>query len=183
MQQFDRNSFLNELERDILPFWMDRMTDPAGGFRGRIDGHGNPVNGAEKGAILNSRILWTFSAAARMLGRKEYLDTAAMAYSQIKDLFTDRKYGGVFWSLDPDGTPRDTKKQFYAIAFAIYGLSEYYRVTGEEEALELAKSFYRCIEEHSFDASHNGYSEACGRDWSPIGMCDCPTRTRMIPRP
>ena len=169
MQQFDRNSFLNELERNILPFWMDRMTDPAGGFRGRIDGHGNPVNGAEKGAILNSRILWTFSAAARMLGRKEYLETAAMAYSQIKDLFTDREYGGVFWSLDPDGTPRDTKKQFYAIAFAIYGLSEYYRVTGEEEALELAKSFYRCIEEHSFDASHNGYSEACGRDWSPIG--------------
>ena len=134
MQQFDRNSFLNELEMDILPFWMDRMTDPAGGFRGRIDGHGNPVDSAEKGAILNARILWTFSAAARMLGRKEYLDTAAMAYSQIKDLFTDREYGGVFWSLDPDGTPKDTKKQFYAIAFAIYGLSEYYRVTGEEEA-------------------------------------------------
>lgn len=169
MQQFDRNSFLNELERNILPFWMDRMTDPAGGFRGRIDGQGNPVDSAEKGAILNARILWTFSAAARMLGRKEYLETAAMAYSQIKDLFTDREYGGVFWSLDPDGTPRDTKKQFYAIAFAIYGLSEYYRVTGEEEALELAKSFYRCIEEHSFDAMHNGYSEACGRDWSPIG--------------
>ncbi|MCR5132893.1 MAG: AGE family epimerase/isomerase [Bacteroidales bacterium] len=169
MQQFDRNSFLNELEMDILPFWMDRMTDPAGGFRGRIDGHGNPVNGAEKGAILNSRILWTFSAAARMLGRKEYLDTAAMAYSQIKDLFTDRKYGGVFWSLDPDGTPRDTKKQFYAIAFAIYGLSEYYRVTGEEEALELAKSFYECLERHSYDDVHDGYGEACGRDWSPIG--------------
>lgn len=48
-------------------------------------------------------------------------------------------------------------------------LSEYYRVTGEQEALELAKSFYRCIEEYSFDGMHNGYSEACGRDWSPIG--------------
>ena len=168
MQPFNRKGFLKELERDILPFWNTRMIDPEGGFRGRIDGCGNIIEGAEKGAILNSRILWTFAASARVLGKKEYLDTAGRAYSQIRDLFTDKEYGGVSWSLNPDGSPKDSRKQFYAIAFAIYGLSEYYRATGDQEALELAKSFYRCIEEHSFDAANNGYGEACGRDWSPI---------------
>lgn len=168
MQPFNRKGFLEELEGDILPFWNTRMIDPAGGFRGRIDGCGNIIEGAEKGAILNSRILWTFAASARVLGKKEYLDTAGRAYSQIRDLFTDKEYGGVSWSLNPDGSPKDSRKQFYAIAFAIYGLSEYYRATGDQEALELAKSFYRCIEEHSFDAANNGYGEACGRDWSPI---------------
>ncbi len=168
MQQFQRNSFQNELESDILPFWMEKMKDPSGGFHGRIDGHGNLVEGAEKGTILNARILWTFAAAGRVLGKEEYLDTAVRAYSQIRDLFTDKEYGGTFWSLNPDGSPKDTRKQFYAIAFAIYGLSEYYRATGTEEALELAKSFYECLERHSYDDVHDGYGEACGRDWSPI---------------
>ena len=168
MEPFNRNSFQQELEGGILPFWTGRMVDPEGGFRGRIDGHGNIIEGAEKGAILNARILWTFAAAGRVLGKKEYLDVAARAYSQVRNLFTDKEYGGVFWSLNPDGSPKDSRKQFYAIAFAIYGLSEYYRATGDQEALELAESFYRCIEEHSFDAANNGYGEACGRDWSPI---------------
>ena len=55
----DRKSILAELEGDILPFWMQRMTDPKGGFYGRMDGDGVIVPKAEKGAILNSRILWT----------------------------------------------------------------------------------------------------------------------------
>lgn len=57
-----------ELEQNILPFWLHRMTDRrCGGFLGRIDGGGNPVPDAEKGAVLNARILWAFSAAYRIL--------------------------------------------------------------------------------------------------------------------
>lgn len=43
--------------------------------------------------------------------------------------FVDGEFGGVFWSFTPQGEPFDTKKQFYAIAFAIYGLAEYFRAT------------------------------------------------------
>ena len=164
----DRKSILAELEGDILPFWMRRMTDPKGGFLGRMNGDGDIVPGSEKGAILNSRILWTFASAYRVLGKKEYLDTATRAYHEIRDRFTDKEYGGIFWSLDSEGRPKDTKKQFYAIAFAIYGLSEYFRATGDEEALELAKSFYHSIEEHSLDPCCGGYIEACTREWGTI---------------
>ena len=164
----DRQSILKELEGDILPFWMHRMTDPKGGFLGRIDGNGNIIPDAEKGAILNSRILWTFASAYRVLGKKEYLDTATRAYNEIRDRFTDKEYGGIFWSLDSEGRPKDTKKQFYAIAFAIYGLSEYFRATGDGDARELAKSFYHSIEDHSYDPVGGGYIEACTREWGPI---------------
>lgn len=164
----DRKSILAELEGDILPFWMRRMTDPKGGFLGRMNGDGDIVSGSEKGAILNSRILWTFASAYRVLGKKEYLDTATRAYHEIRDRFTDKEYGGIFWSLDSEGRPKDTKKQFYAIAFAVYGLSEYFRATGDEESLELAKSFYHSIEEHSFDPCGGGYIEACTREWGTI---------------
>ena len=157
------------LENNILRFWIDRMQDDAhGGFYGRMDGNNIIHADADKGAILNARILWAFSAAYRVLHKSEYLDTATRTYRYFMDHFIDKEYGGVYWSLDYKGQPKDTKKQFYAIGFAIYGLSEYVRATGNEEALEQAIQLYRCIEEHALDHEYNGYIEATTRNWQPI---------------
>ena len=162
-----RAEVAQELTSNILPFWINRMTDPAGGYYGRRDGDGNLVDGAEKGLILNARILWTFSQAYRILGKPEYLKAATRAKDYIADHFVDQEFGGAYWSVDSEGKPLDTKKQFYAIAFAVYGLAEYYRAAGGD-ALDLAISLYRSIEEHSFDSELNGYIEACMRDWGKI---------------
>jgi len=158
------------LEDNILRFWTDKMQDEEhGGFYGRIDGHGQLHADADKGAILNARILWTFSAAYRVLGKEVYLDVATRAKNYFLQHFIDREYGGVYWSADYLGHPKDTKKQFYAIGFAVYGLSEYARATGDREALDYALQLFDCIEEHAFDHEHNGYIEAMTRDWQPIG--------------
>ena len=157
------------LQKNILRFWLDKMVDQEhGGFYGRIDGHEHLHADAEKGAILNARILWAFSAAYRVLGDKTYLEAASRAKHYIIDHFIDPEYGGVYWSLDCNGKPLDTKKQFYAIGFAIYGMSEYARATGDAEALKVAIDLYRCIEEHALDHEYNGYIEAMTRDWQPI---------------
>lgn len=157
------------LQKNILRFWLDKMVDQEhGGFYGRIDGHEHLHADAEKGAILNARILWAFSAAYRVLGDKTYLEAASRAKHYIIDHFIDPEYGGVYWSLDCNGKPLDTKKQFYAIGFAIYGMSEYARATGDAAALKVAIDLYRCIEEHALDHEYNGYIEAMTRDWQPI---------------
>ena len=157
------------LTQNILPFWLDNMQDTEnGGFYGRIDGHMHLHPEAEKGAILNARILWSFSAAYRLLGDSSLLTVATRAKDYLIDHFIDHEYGGVYWSLDCQGKPLDTKKQFYAIGFAIYGLSEYARATGDHESLDFALQLFECIETHSFDRKYNGYIEACTRDWQHI---------------
>ena len=157
------------LQNNILRFWLDKMQDQEhGGFYGRIDGTGILHPKAEKGAILNARILWSFSAAYRVLGNQEYLEAATRAKDYIIEHFIDPEYGGVYWSVDYQGNPLDTKKQFYAIGFAIYGLTEYARATDDREALDYALQLFDCIEEHAFDREHNGYIEAMTRDWKPI---------------
>ena len=157
------------LQNNILCFWLDKMQDQEhGGFYGRIDGTGILHPEAEKGAILNARILWSFSAAYRVLGNQEYLEAATRAKDYIIEHFIDPEYGGVYWSVDYQGNPLDTKKQFYAIGFAIYGLTEYARATDDREALDYALQLFDCIEEHAFDSEHNGYIEAMTRDWKPI---------------
>lgn len=158
-----------ELEQNILPFWMKKMTDcKHGGFYGRITGEDVLEASASKGAILNARILWTFSAAYRLLQKEEYLETATRAKRYLIDYFYDTEFGGIYWELDCEGNPLDTKKQIYAIGFAIYGLSEYARATGDAEALDYACRLFEVIEKYSFDAEKNGYLEALTRDWRPI---------------
>lgn len=165
----EKDAVRSILTENILPFWMEKMTDrKEGGFYGRISGEDELFPHAEKGAILNARILWTFSAAYRVTGEKKYLLTATRAKRYIIDFFYDKEYGGVYWSLDYKGKPLDTKKQFYAIGFAIYGLSEYYRATEDAEALDYAIRLYKSIEEHSFDPVDGGYFEACTREWKEI---------------
>lgn len=81
-----------ELVSNILPFWINRMTDEVnGGFYGRITGREEVKPEAEKGAILNARILWTFSAAYRLLKRPEYLETATRAKRTLIDRFYDNE--------------------------------------------------------------------------------------------
>ena len=159
----------SEFENNILPFWMNKMEDnEQGGFYGEITGNDELRPEASKGAILNARILWTFSSAYRLLKKPEYLETATHAKRYLIDRFYDPQYGGIYWELDYKGNPLDTKKQIYAIGFAIYGLSEYARATGDAEALEYAQRLFEVIEQHSFDPVQNGYLEALTRDWQPI---------------
>lgn len=165
-----KQEMLHELESNILPFWRDKMTDQVrGGFLGRIDGNGVAHPEAEKGAMLNACILWAFSAAYRVTRTPEWLSTATRAKDYFVSHFIDKECGGVYWSLNPDGTPKDTKKQTCAIGFAIYGLSEYTRATGDQDTLALALGLYHDIEDHAYDPEHNGYIEALTRDWKPIG--------------
>ena len=165
-----KQEMLHELEGNILAFWRDKMTDQVhGGFLGRIDGNGVAHPEAEKGAMLNACILWAFSAAYRVTRTQEWLSTATRAKDYFVSHFIDKECGGVYWSLNPDGTPKDTKKQTQAIGFAIYGLSEYTRATGDQDTLALALSLYHDIEDHAYDPENNGYIETLTRDWKPIG--------------
>lgn len=160
---------LDVLQNNILLYWQIKMQDiDNGGFFGQMTGEESLNPEAEKGAILNARILWTYSAAYRLLKKEEYLTMATRAKRYVIDKFFDKEFGGVYWSLDKNGNPLDTKKQIYALGFAIYGLSEYHRATGDKEALDYAINLFHSIEKYSFDKVKNGYLEAFTREWNEI---------------
>ncbi len=156
----------DELTGNILPFWISKTMDiEFGGFYGQINGQGEVIKSADKGGILNSRILWTFSSAYHRLGNPEYLKTAEYSKNYILKYFFDAEFGGTYWKLASNGTPADTKKQIYSQAFFIYALSEFYKASGDNTCLNKAISLFNIIENHSFDNSLNGYFEAYSRDW------------------
>jgi len=167
MQQ-QAHAFQQELDR-ILAYWSTHAPDAQhGGFHGQITEDNEVIAQAPKGAVLNARILWTFSAAYRFGSRPAHLALATRAFEYFEQHFLDAEHGGVFWSVDYLGQPLDAKKQIYALAFAIYGLAEYHAASGSARALAHAQDLFRCIEEHSFDHEQGGYLEALGRDWAPL---------------
>ena len=154
----------SQLEQKILPFWEKMKDDAFGGYYGFMDEALRLNKQADKGCVLNSRILWTFSEAARVLKRKDLLPFAEHAY-RFMSRFEDPENGGVYWSVTYDGKPADTTKHTYCQAFAVYGLAAYYRLTGDREALGKMMSLFRVIENRCRD--EDGYLEAMKADFSP----------------
>jgi len=164
-----QTAVLDELKNNILPYWMTKAKDRQnGGFLGRIAGDETFYPDAPKGAILHARILWTFSAAYSLTQNSQYLEIANETQAYLLSHFKDDVFGGIYWLIDSNGLPNDTKKQMYAQGFAMYGLSEHARITGNQESLDQAIELYHLIEDKSFDKRKNGYFEAFTREWNEI---------------
>lgn len=166
------NTFLDKIRAElhsILDYWETNVIDEKfGGFIGEIDFKEEKNELADKGSVLNARILWSFSAAYPVTKNQNHLTIAERAFHYINNYFYDKEFGGIFWSVNHDGTPKDTKNQIYALAFTIYGLTEFYKISLNQEALQLAINLYNSIEKHSYDKENEGYFEAFTRDWQPI---------------
>jgi mannobiose 2-epimerase len=154
-----------QLDENIIPFWVSRTIDEKGGFIGRMTNDGTVDKKAPKGLILNTRILWTFSALYVFQRKPEHLALAKRAYDYLMEHFWDGEHRGVFWTVDWQGRPLEDKKQIYGQAFMIYALSEYYRATASNDALDKAKAILDLMERYARDKEYKGYFETFDRDW------------------
>lgn len=155
----------DQLVSSIIPFWKNLRDDEFGGYYGYMGYNLKLDKKAEKGCILNSRITWFFSNAYTLLKDESLLKEADHGYAFLKDHCIDKENGGIYWSMNYDGTPLDTTKHTYNQAFCIYALSSYYEASGKKEALDLAKQLFHMIEEKCTD--DQGYLEAFTRDFQP----------------
>ncbi len=159
-----------EIELQALLNWWRTYTvdEKHGGFYGEVGNDNKAIADQPKGIVLNSRILWTFSATFLLQKNEEDLIIAKRAFHYILAHFYDSPNGGFYWSLSANGEMLDGKKQIYGQAFTIYGLAEYYKATGDERALELAIHTFQLIEKYSFNPVNFGYIEALGQNWQAV---------------
>ncbi|WP_062288811.1 AGE family epimerase/isomerase [Demequina phytophila] len=158
-----------ELSQGILPFWEAHAFAPDGTLRGGVSDDLDYLDDLPRHAVLAARILWTFSASAQALPeqRERHLATARRALDLLTGPMWDTQHGGVYWSLAADGVVLDDRKQVYAQAFTVYGLSAWARATGDEDALDRALWLAGVLDATARDLEYGGYVEALARDWSP----------------
>jgi len=165
-------SFYQSLETEtnaIVDYWKNNSIDhEKGGFLGKRDYFNKIIPNANKGIILNTRLLWSFSTLQLHNSDYNLKDIAKRSFTYLKDYFQDKVNDGLFWELTAEGKPVQPKKQIYAQAFGIYSLIEYYKISQDEEAKEWAISLFHLIEKYALDKVENGYIEAFEKDWSPL---------------
>lgn len=163
-----RNEIEKHLTANILPFWIKLKDEENGGFYGQIDSDLAIDKKADKGGIATARFLWTFSAAYRVTKEEKYLEYADHLYKFLVDSVIDHEHKGLYWLVDYQGNPKDTRKHVYTQSFGIYALSEYYRATKNKTALKLANQLYQLVEEKGFNKKNNAYMEEFNREWKEI---------------
>lgn len=170
--QVEAEKFQHQLKaelQNILSYWREYGVDEMNnGFVGKRDHFNNLIEKANKGVILNTRLLWSFSAACNFNNDPELKVLAYRAYNYLEANFYDHLNKGFFWELDYLGNTVNTRKQIYAQAFSIYSYAEYYKLSGEENAKEKALQTFGMVEKHARDLVDNGYLEAFQADWKPI---------------
>jgi len=157
------NEIKTHLKENIIPFWKNLKDEEHGGYYGYMDFDLAVDKKAEKGCILNSRITWFFSSAYVGLKNTDVADDSLLEYAKhgfgfMKKYCMDKENGGIFWSINYDGKPKDTIKHTYNQAFSIYALSAYYEASGDPEALKMAFDLFHIIEDKCRD--EEGYLEA-----------------------
>lgn len=159
------------LEKELLPFWTDRMIDTVnGGYITHFDNKGNDSGEDEKSLIAQTRCLYTLSSAHRAgYGEGAYAAMARHGTDFLIEKMWDAEHGGFFWMTDRKGKVMIDQKIIYGHSFAIYSLSEYTLATGDKRGIEYAAKVFDLIQKYCTDTMYGGYWEMFSRDWVLAG--------------
>jgi len=116
LKAFSR-SVRDQLFRHIMPFWCGPALDHEhGGWIAWLSNDLKPDRSQPKGLIVNSRILWAFSAVYRERPENLFQEMADRAFDWVINRFWDAQHGGAFWQLDDAGHVLDDSKKIYGQA-------------------------------------------------------------------
>jgi mannobiose 2-epimerase len=158
----------------ILDAWYPRNLDTVhGGYISAFDHDWTLSEGSqEKALVQQARHVWTTSYVLEHYPDSvHFLEYAKHGFRFLKEALWDLEYGGFHAYCNPDGSPiaeRMHEKRIYGQAFAVYGLAQYFHISKDPEALELAKMAFQWMEEHAHDKEYGGYFELLFRDGSPM---------------
>ncbi len=138
-----RDFYLRELVDDTLPFWLDHGLDKEhGGLMDFLDREGRPLS-TDKGGWIQGRFTWVLSRIQEALGdsglaRPEWIEGAASCAAFVRDKVLAGPGGRAYFELSREGRPLVLRRYLFAEAFAIMGLAQYAKASGEKPWLDKA---------------------------------------------
>ena len=148
-----------------LPLWGQTGFDSArGSFVERLTFEGAPLLWAPRRAMVQARQIYVFSHAASLGWWPEGRVAALEAAHRLIDRYhgVDGDHGWIF-SVHPDGAVHDAKRDFYAHAFALFGLAWAYKLAPEPRFLSTALKTLSVLDQR-FVSPTGGYHSVLPAD-------------------
>lgn len=146
-----RDFYLDHLNSQILPFWLDRAIDREyGGYYTCFDNYGGTLINTDKYVWSQGRMIWLFSRLYEMNRDQTYLDLARLGV-QFLQKNCRLPNGNCAFLLTRTGEPKEPvpgggyDTSIYADCFAVLGLAKYSAVAGDKQILQWAKGLYDSI--------------------------------------
>lgn len=134
-----REFLKRHLLEDVMPFWMRHARDEAGGINTCLEDDGTLIS-REKWLWSQWRAVWVFSRLYNQVEKRaEWLETALHIYRFAARHGWDDTTGGWRLLIDHEGRALRGCDSLYVDGFAIYGLTELARATGDAEVVALAR--------------------------------------------
>ncbi len=137
--------YRNQLTDNILPFWLNNALDQEhGGWITSLDRKGEIFN-TDKSVWFQGRATWTFATMAKRLGANPaWEEAAALGYRFMRDHCYDSD-GRMFFQVTQEGKPIQKRRYWYSESFAAIAAAAYYDISGNTEALKLARSTWETM--------------------------------------
>lgn len=156
-------------KQQLIDLYYPRNIDSVyGGYLSSFSYDIKPVGEQDKMIVTQARHIWSTAKAGMFYSDTSYIAMARHGFYFLRDKMWDKQYGGFYNLVTRDGTPKSTIKEAYGNAFAIYGLAAYYECSKDTAALNLAKTAFQWLEQHSHDAQYKGYFQHLKRDGTPV---------------
>ena len=134
-------NYRKQLTENILPFWLGDAIDwVRGGIFTCLDRKGE-LFGEEKSVWFQGRALWTFSKAYNVIDRNpQYLEAAKNIYGFLGKCSDED--GRMYFTVTADGREIQKRRYYFSETFAAIGCAEYYRASGDKQALLDARTYF-----------------------------------------
>ena len=140
-----RDFYISELTEDNIPFWLEHGLDREfGGLMDFLDAKGEPLS-TDKGGWIQGRFTWVLSRALEALGdkldaadRAAWLEAARLMADFVQNKVLAGPDGRAYFELTREGEPLVLRRYLFSETFAIIGLAQYAKLTGDRSYLEKA---------------------------------------------
>lgn len=144
-----RKLYESMLFDDVVKFWLDHSLDREhGGYLHMLDREGRPYS-TDKYAWPHGREAWFFATLCdEVEQREEWYEAAKLGWE-----FITRHFIGpgnrVFFSVTRDGRPLTMPRRIFSECFVIIAAVRWSRISGDEEAADIARTLFRETVERS----------------------------------
>ena len=142
----------------VVPFWLERVRDPAGGFLEELDSLGSPIARARRTTLVQARLTYVFSHAYLLSGDPAFGEAARHGIAFLMGA-ARAPDGGWFRAVSAEGGTLDNTRDAYDHAFVLFALAWYYRASHDASAIQLADATWQSMKTRLGDTTHGGFFE------------------------
>ncbi|MGC5699821.1 AGE family epimerase/isomerase [Pseudomonas sp. NFXW11] len=163
------NAVQQHFHKVIVPLWQGPGWNPQLALPYEaLDAEQRPLPPQRYRAMACARQLYVFAQLIGDASAPFAEERCAALFRSLQRHFHDAEHGGWFYSIDPEGTPLDRRKDLYTHAFILFACAHYWAKVREPLVESVLGAALEVLAQR-FARGDGLYEASLDQDWSQLG--------------